>query len=164
MDLSVICQFIKCTQSIFHTFFEEELFLINPKSSNREQILNNLCKILQEKEYVDEDFESSVLKRENAATTAFGNIAIPHSVDMNAIKTCVSVAISKNGFQWGNNTVYVVFLLAINKADKTTFRELYESLVSLFVDDDIIQEMRGCSSFKNFEQLIYNHTSRPKVL
>lgn len=151
-------------QSNFRTFFEEDLFLINPKSNNRERILNNLCKILQEKEYVDDDFEASVLKRENAATTAFGNIAIPHSVDMNAIKTCVSVAISKNGIQWGANTVYVVFLLAINKADKTTFRELYESLVSLFGEDDIIQEMRGCSSFKDFEQLIYNHTSRSKVL
>lgn len=142
----------------FHTFFEEDLFLIHPKFSNREQILNHLCKILQEKEYVDSDFESSVLKRENAATTAFGNIAIPHSVDMNAIKTCVSAAISKNGFQWGGNTVYVVFLLAINKADKTTFRERYESLVSLFGDDHIIQEIRNCNSFKDFEQLIYNHT------
>ena len=55
-------------------------------------------------------------------------------------------------------------LLAINKADKTAFRELYESLVSLFGDKNIIQEARACNSFKDFEQLIYNHTCPPKIL
>lgn len=154
----------KTLRTNFHTFFESDLFLINPKLNNREQILHYLCEILKQKEYVDKDFESSVLKRENAATTAFGNIAIPHSVDMNAVKTSVSVAISKSGFQWGGNTVYVVFLLAINKADKTTFRELYESLASLFGDENIILEIRKCNSFKDFEQLIYNHTSPPKTI
>lgn len=148
----------------FHTFFESDLFFINPETNSRERIIRFLCSILRQKEYVDHDFEASVLKRENAATTAFGNIAIPHSVDMNAVKTCITVAISKNGFQWGGNTVYIIFLLAINKADKTAFRELYESLVSLFGDKNIIQEARACNSFKDFEQLIYNHTCPPKIL
>ncbi len=148
----------------FHTFFESDLFFINPEPNNREEIITYLCGILQQKEYVDHDFEASVLKRENAATTAFGNIAIPHSVDMNAVKTSITIAISKSGFQWAGNTVYLIFLLAINKADKTAFRELYESLVSLFGDKNTIQEARACNSFKDFEQLIYNHTCPPKIM
>ncbi|MFQ7536008.1 MAG: PTS sugar transporter subunit IIA [Clostridium sp.] len=40
-------------------------------------------------------------RRENAATTAFGGIAIPHAVEMDAMKTSIAVAISKNGIQWG---------------------------------------------------------------
>ena len=39
----------------FHTFFESDLFLINPKLNNREQILHYLCEILKQKEYADKD-------------------------------------------------------------------------------------------------------------
>lgn len=140
----------------FHTFFEEDLFVANPDMSNKNQILTYLCDRLHIKKYTDPDFEEKVYKRENAATTAFGNIAIPHSMDMDAIKTSIAVAISKKGFKWGTNTVHLVLLLAINKADKRTFRELYESLISLFSEDSIIQEVKNCTSFKDFETLIYN--------
>ena len=75
---------------------------------------------------------------------------------MNAIKTSIAVAISKKGFQWDTNIVYIVFLLAINKADKHTFRNLYESLISLFIEDSMIQEIRNCISFSDFEKLIYS--------
>jgi len=141
----------------FHNFFEEDLFVVNPQLENRDEILKYLYEKLYHKDYVNEEFEKNVMKRENAATTAFGNVAIPHSVDMDAIKTSIAVAISKKGFQWGSNTVYIVFLLAINKADKQTFRNLYESLISLFGDENMIQEARNCSSFEDFENLIYNH-------
>lgn len=141
----------------FHNFFEEELFVVNPKAEHRDEILKYLYEKLYEKDYVNEEFERNVMKRENAATTAFGNVAIPHSTDMDAIKTSIAVAISKRGFQWGSNTVHIVFLLAINKADKQTFRNLYESLISLFSDENMIQEARNCGGFKDFERLIYNH-------
>ena len=139
----------------FHNFFEDTLFFANPDVRNRQQVLRLLCNKLLEKNYVDADFEENVYKREKAATTAFGNVAIPHSVEMNAIKTSVAVTISKKGFEWEQNTVHIVFLLAINKADSRTFRYLYESLISLFSDNHVLQEIRNCTSFKDFERSIY---------
>ena len=144
----------------FHIFFENDLFVTNPKIETKDQVLAQLCNLLYHKNYVDYQFEEKVYKRENAATTAFGNIAIPHSIDMDAIKTSVAVAISKKGIQWESNTVHLVFLLAINKADKNTFRELYESLISLFSKDTLIQEIRNCTSFKDFRLLIYNYIDK----
>lgn len=140
----------------FRTFFEEDLFIANPSMKNKNQILTFLCDKLEVKGYVDSGFEKQVYRREDAATTAFQNIAIPHSVHMDAIKTSITVAVSKRGFQWGKNTVYLVLLLAINKADKQTFRELYESLISLFNDQTTIQELRNCKTFEDFENLIYS--------
>lgn len=139
----------------FHNFFEEDLFVANPQLYLKKDILNHLCNRLLKMNYVDSEFEKNVYKRENAATTAFGNVAIPHSAEMNAIKTSVAVAISKKGFQWENHTVHVVFLLAINKADRSNFCYLYESLISLFSDNRVVQEMRNCTSFKQFERYIY---------
>lgn len=144
----------------FHAFFEKDLFVANTNMTSKNQILTYLCDLLQVKCYTDAGFEEKVYKRENASTTAFGHIAIPHSTDMDAIKTSIAVAVSKKGFQWDNNTVHLVFLLAINKADKKTFRELYESLISLFSNDSILQEARSCTTFEEFETLVYSNINQ----
>lgn len=125
----------------FNDFFEQSLFVVDSKLKNKKQVLTKLCDCLLVQNYVDTNFEESVYKRENAAGTAFGNVAIPHSIEMNAIKTSIAVAISKEGIQWNSNIVHIVLLLAINKADRRSFRALYESLISLFSEDKVIQEM-----------------------
>lgn len=140
----------------FHTFFEKDLFLYEPATASREQILQVLCAALTEKKYVNSDFYDNVSRRENAATTAFGGIAIPHAVEMDAMKTSIAVAISKNGIQWGSNTVYIIFLLAINKADKREFRSIYESLISLFSEPAMMPLIRSCTGFQDFEKMIYS--------
>ena len=139
----------------FNDFFEQSLFVVDSKLKNKKQVLTKLCDCLLVQNYVDTSFEESVYKRENAAGTAFGNVAIPHSVEMNAIKTSIAVAVSKEGFQWDSNIVHVVLLLAINKADRRSFRALYESLISLFSEDKVIQEIRNCTSFDEFKSIIY---------
>lgn len=139
----------------FNDFFESDLFVVDSKLKNKKQVLAKLCDYLLVQNYVDTCFEESVYKRENAAGTAFGNVAIPHSIEMNAIKTSIAVAVSKEGFQWDSNIVHVVLLLAINKADRRSFRALYESLISLFSEDKVIQEIRNCTSFDEFKSIIY---------
>lgn len=139
----------------FNDFFEQSLFVVDSKLKNKKQVLTKLCDCLLVQNYVDTNFEESVYKRENAAGTAFGNVAIPHSIEMNAIKTSITVAISKEGIQWNSNIVHIVLLLAINKADRRSFRALYESLISLFSEDKVIQEIRNCTSFDEFKSIIY---------
>lgn len=141
----------------FQDFFESDLFIANSNMKEKTQILNYLCDRLLQKNYVDSNFKQNVFRRENISSTAFGNIAIPHSVNMDAIKTSIAVGISKEGFLWGDHTVHLVLLLAINRADKKTFRELYESLINLFGMENILQETRSCNSLKDFEHLIYNY-------
>lgn len=158
MNAILICQERKKNAKLrknFHSFFEQDLFVADIQSCDYKEIISFLCHKLLKKNYINPDFEEMVYKRENAATTAFANIAIPHSVNMDAIKTCIAVAISKHGIKWGQNTVYLVLLLAINKADQKTFRELYESLISLFSSSSMIQKVRDCSKFEDFETLIY---------
>lgn len=140
----------------FHNFFDKDLFTVNPSFKTKQQIIAYLCDKLRIKEYVDDSFEENVNRRENAATTAFNHIAIPHTVEMEAIKTSIAVAISKKGIQWDTHTVHVVLLLAINKADQRNFRYLYESIISMFSDEKIIQEIRNCNTFNDFEKLIYS--------
>lgn len=138
----------------FHDFFSSSLFLANEDTPNRDDVLPLLCKSMEELEYVNEGFLTSVMIRETAASTAFGNIAIPHSMEMEALKTCIGVAISKKGIQWDNHIVHVVLLVALNKIDKQIFHDLYEALVDLFSKEDVMERMKECTSFEQFEHMM----------
>lgn len=139
----------------FSNLFEKDLFFTECDNYNDVQIIHMLCEKLVENNYVGKNYENYILEREAVAITCFGDIAIPHSMEPKAYKTCISVAISKKGIQWKNNIVHVVFLLAINKADIKLFKCIYESLISLFEEESNIQAIRNCKDFKDFENTIY---------
>ncbi len=141
----------------FDNYFEEDLFLANPDTTDGKQLLSDLCELLYQKGYVSENYYENVLRREQAASTAFGHIAIPHSVVMDAFKTCVTVAISQRGFHWGESNIHIILLIAINRADRKIFRELYESIINLFEEEDMIQRARGCTTFKEFKDFIQTY-------
>ncbi|MFR7591052.1 MAG: BglG family transcription antiterminator [Longibaculum sp.] len=144
-------------QKNFHNFFEKDLFTYYDFMSSRDEVITYLCNQLLTKNYVDHTFYEKVCSREEAATTAFDGIAIPHSVEMDAIKTSVAIIISKKGIQWGHQNVSIVFLIAINKADRRIFKELYEFIISLCNNKEIVKMLKNCSTFDNFKKIIDNN-------
>lgn len=144
----------------FGNFFSAELFLTITPEQTRDDIIHQLCCLLQKFDVVNEDFEKNVIKRELAASTAFGKIAIPHSVEMEAVKTSIAVAVCKSGLQWDTRKVHLVLMIAINSGTKNLFYELYESLVELFSEDEMINNVKNCNSFNDFKTLIYNSISK----
>lgn len=139
----------------FDVFFSEELYLSCPTGSSREAILDRLCGLLAERGCVEEGFRCEVDVREQGATTAFGKIAIPHSNNMDAHKTCVAVATSTAGFDWGGQRVNVVLLMAISRLDRRVFRSLYGSLVDRFANDALVQRASACRTFEEFRALVF---------
>ncbi|GLC79068.1 BglG family transcription antiterminator [Lacrimispora brassicae] len=138
----------------FNDYFEKELFFVSHGPLDKMEAIEMLTNNLYHKEYVRGDYRENVLARERAACTAFGKIAIPHSVEMNAYKTCASVLISSKGIRWENQLVYVVLMIAINKLDNHVFKELYESLVVIFSEETNIELFRECRSYEEFESTL----------
>lgn len=139
----------------FNSYFNEEIFFSNIEVKDKEELISILSDKMLRLDYVNNDFKRSVLERENASSTAFGNIAIPHSVHMNALKTSIAVVISKKGIKWDDNLVNLVLLIAINEFDKKTFKNLYEAIISLFDNNDIINLTKNCTTFTDFKNLVY---------
>lgn len=139
----------------FHDFFSSQLFIANPKDAHRDAVIHQLSEAMLQLEYVSADFEDTVMIREKAASTAFVNIAIPHAMEMEALKTCIGVAVSKQGIHWEEQSVHLVLLVAINKVDKKLFHDLYEALVVLFSNEKLIEQAKECETFSDFEHLIY---------
>lgn len=141
----------------FPTFFSENLFLFDQSGTcEKEEVLQTLCRKLSTHGYVSSHYYYDVCKREEAASTAFGQIAIPHSMKMDAMRTGIGLAISQTGILWDEQKVHLVLLMAINETDTYLFKELYEAIILLFSSPQAISLIKLCKTFEDFKSLIFH--------
>lgn len=142
---------IRVLKSNFDRIFSAELFSVNPeKNTDPAQIMKTMSQQMIEQGNVQEDFYQRLMEREQASSTGFPNIAIPHSMKMDAIRTSINVMLCPQGVVWGGNLVKIVMMVAIHKTDLRMFGDLYQALLEL-MDDSRSREtlLRSCS----FEEL-----------
>lgn len=138
----------------FDLYFNKEQFFYCDHIETRDQAIDLLAEHLLEKGYVEENFKEKVYSREKAAPTCFGQIAIPHSMDMLSYKTTVSVLINRNGIKWENQNVKVVLMMSIAQSSEE-FSRLYEALVVLFSEPANIQLFERCKTFEEFKETLF---------
>lgn len=149
-------QQVKKKELIFNHFdhyFHPELFFVIENGS-REDVIQKVCDKMEALGYVSASFKTFVKERENASSTAFGSIAIPHSVHMDAYQTKIGIAVSRSGITWGNNLVNIMLLIAINKYDKQILLTINESILSLFENPEILSRVKNTSSLAEFKEII----------
>lgn len=138
----------------FSQYFDPKLFFIRNDFNEKEEVLKYLCNKLEGYAVVGSDFYPNVLERENASSTAFGRIAIPHSVYMEAYQTKITVLISTEGIRWDEKIVNIIFLTSINYEDRETFAQVYEGLISIFDDVDNYLQLLTINTFDEFELFV----------
>lgn len=110
----------------------EEHFYVNLQEDVPENILHTLCLRMQKEGYVGQDFEKSVLERERISSTSFNyGFALPHALNMEAKRSCISIATLKKPVLWGDNVVRLVILLAIKDVDRKLLRVFFDWLSSV---------------------------------
>lgn len=141
----------------FDYYFSTDNFKIDTsKRISRDEAIDNLCNILIHNQYVTEDYKYNVLKRENAASTAYYNFAIPHSVSMEANINTIGVLIAPYGIQWNDHLVHVVFMMAISPDSLNDFQTLYRILAQILTETNAIKFIKNCESFSEFKKLLLN--------
>lgn len=141
----------------FDNYFSKEMFYHDPPFSDKNELLHEVCQNMVKLGVVNPSFEQHVLEREYMSSTVFGNIAIPHSVHMEAIKTCIVVIVSKEGIVWNGQRVHIVLLTAINTLDRRNFRIIYEALLELFEQHNGSQVVADVNTFQKFKQFVERH-------
>ncbi|MDY2970179.1 MAG: BglG family transcription antiterminator [Butyricicoccus pullicaecorum] len=114
--------------------FQKDAVLFLPNGITKEQALQIGCAKLQELGCVTADFYDSVCKREAISSTSYGVWAIPHGAPSRVKHSCILLCISKDGISWEDNTVKLIFLLALNQQSKKDFSAIFDSLYSLTCD------------------------------
>lgn len=141
----------------FDFYFSADNFRIDrSKRMERDDAIDQLCSVLIDNRFVTAEYRANVLKRENAASTAYFDFAIPHSVCMEATINTIGVLVAPGGIQWNEHFVYVVFMMAISPDSLSDFQTLYRILAQILTDTSIIKSIKNCESFGEFRKLILN--------
>lgn len=139
----------------FDYFFNKELFhLDNGLYKDEYDVINFLAKDLINKNYAPKEFLTHIINREKLTSTAFNNVSVPHQFFIETMKTGTNILISKEGIHWGNNLVHIVLMVCIKNEDKKDFALLYEALLNLFTQDDIINIIKSSTSFEDFKKKV----------
>lgn len=138
----------------FDQYFEAELFVYRSET-DKLTMIHQLCERLSQKGYVEDAFEQAVLDREYASSTAFGNIAIPHSQTHNGLKNKVAVAISDRGIMWDNTgKVNIIFLVSIRHEEAFELHAIYESLLKISQDESRNEALVKAKTIEEFKRII----------
>jgi lichenan operon transcriptional antiterminator len=129
-------------------------FIHNSNISNRDEAIHYMCDVLRQKNYVKDEFEKEVFEREDMASTAYGNIAIPHSMKMNANKTIMYVLLSKKGIEWKNQKVNIVLLITSNYEERQLFLEVFDILSAIIQSEENKIKLMSCETYEDFIEVV----------
>lgn len=116
-------------QTHLERFLDKELFFLDIPHRNKYEIITYMAKRMVTLDHVAASFQEEVITREEMSSTAFQEIAIPHSIKMSAPKTMMGIYIQPEGIDWDQQTVKIVILISVSRRDSAIFRKLYEGLV-----------------------------------
>ncbi|MBV7509509.1 PRD domain-containing protein [Bacillus sp. sid0103] len=134
---------------------DEQLFEIVHSVGAKEETLTMMCEIMEQKEFVDASFLTNVIEREAMSSTAFGRIAIPHAIKMNAKKSGMFALINDKGIAWGDLTVNLVLLFSVSKDDRRLFHEVVDSLATILTEEGNVSQIMTAVDYQSFvEQLV----------
>ena len=135
---------------ILSPLFDRRFFAYNAAWISRSEVINQICKIMASEGYIETDYSKFVFEREAISSTAFGNIAIPHSLNARGIKTGIFVSLHKKPLKWGEDNVSIVLLLSINPNDQYYFSEIFSKLTEILSSQENIMKLSECKTFNEF--------------
>jgi transcriptional antiterminator/mannitol/fructose-specific phosphotransferase system IIA component (Ntr-type) len=130
--------------SLVYELISEDLIFCKKSFDSKEQIIEEIGRILVARGYVEPDFVKAVQEREKITSTYIGRgVAIPHGEDRFVKKPTVAVITLKAPVEWWEKQVNIVFYLALrfdtSKYTKAFFKEFYDMLDSPEILDMIRQ-------------------------
>lgn len=131
-----------------------ELFHINRENWNQDQALEAMVREMEGQGYVNPDFIREVKEREKHSTTAFGRLAVPHALELNAYKTGIYILNSEKPIEWGGDLVSLVLLFAINRDDRILFHEVFDNLVVLLLEKQNLDRVLASRNYGEFVNTI----------
>ena len=137
-------------QKHFLRFFDSRCFLLSPETDSS-QLLREMCAQAAGFGLISEDFYPDVLKREALSGTAFHEVAVPHSLTANALRSFISIAIPRSPILWeGQKNVRLILLLGVQESDRKIFSHIFDFLVDILSDSANVRKLASASSFSEF--------------
>ena len=127
-----------------------ELFKVQEYAQDKRTIIHEMTSTLESLGYVDGNFENEVIERDYISSTAFEFFAIPHALQMSALKTGMNIMILQNPVEWDNSHVQLIIMLAFNKNDRYIFNEIFEPLTMILTNRENLNRLLRSSTYIEF--------------
>ncbi|MCI8334410.1 MAG: BglG family transcription antiterminator [Lachnospiraceae bacterium] len=127
-----------------------ELFSRNPPCTSQEQALAYMIHEMEMQGYVGSSFMEEVREREIHSTTAFGRLAVPHALELNAYKTGIYIMLSERPVEWEGSQINLILLFAINREDRVMFHEVFDNLIVLLLEHENMDLVLRSKSYPEF--------------
>lgn len=96
-------------------------------------------------------FLDEVLEREELSSTSFTNsVAVPHSLNLSAYQSFLSVVLNNKGIQWGDNIINIVVMIGTCKTDREAFKKIFDELIAILYDQSNVQVLIRCDDYDSF--------------
>lgn len=145
---------------ILEKYFDAAHFRIIDRPIGQQALFQELCEQLRREGFAGADFLASVVEREAIVSTMLGEgIALPHSLGLLAHQTVVYTVLAPQGIAWGDETAYVIFLLAISKSEYEEAMAIYDLFVT-FLRERATARLRDSADFTAFKAVAMTCLSR----
>lgn len=138
----------KILQTYLSQLFHEDIFYRGIQFNNATETIYYLTQDIIKKNYALKDFTNDVLAREKLSSTAFNEIAIPHSLTNSALESFIAFATCNEPISWGTKKVSLVILIGLAEESKYIFSEVFDSLIDILSNTDYVQKLSQANSYE----------------
>lgn len=136
------------------TLSSPSFFYTDLEAKTPEEAICFLCGRLKEAGYIPDAFTDSVLGREQMSSTAFEfQFALPHSLNVSAYHSVLSVAFLKKPIVWGQYKISLVLLPAIGAEDRWGIEIFFNWLGNVITNPGQLHALLESKSWLDFQKL-----------
>ena len=137
--------------------FHENLFFFHNDFTSEEEAISFLADRIEEQGFVDSRFKQELFKRESISSSAYGNIAIPHPLELCAKESVIAVSLHPAPIKWKGNHVNLVLMLAIRPSDQEVFNDIFDFVSQVISNNRYLQSLTATDSYQEFIDLLLSH-------
>ena len=79
----------------------------------------------------EDGFYESIMDREKASSTVFGEVAVPHSLEKKSSQSFICVAISDSPIHWDNTDIHMIMMIGLNEDSRKIFSEVFDKFINI---------------------------------
>ncbi|HGS8961228.1 TPA: PTS sugar transporter subunit IIA, partial [Clostridioides difficile] len=137
----------------YERMLDEDLVIFEPDIYFKKDLLEYVCSILINKEYVEKDYLDSVLHREEMLPTySKGAIGVPHGDSSTVNSTRFVFVKLKNPIDWGVGNVNFIFMPVFQANDK----EIVKNVLEILKDAEFMNNANKCFDKDAFRRIIFD--------
>lgn len=137
-------------ESRLHRLFSRDLFFCGAGLESADDALEAMGDALIAAGCVRDDYKDRLREREAISSSAYLDVALPHPLDMDALRTAIAVSVHPEPLDWAGTPVRLVLMLAIHPEDKPVFRNIFDFVTEVLYDPRHMAQVAASTSFDEF--------------